>query len=405
MRRWRDVVLAAVFINTSYGTLSYSFSVLVTKSAAGGDLGTRTIALGFAAALLVSGLASLVAGAIADVRGSRGLMAGGSVLGAAGLALLAASEEPWQAIAAMALVMGPAMAATFYEPVYVLMNRWFEPAARPRAYGVLTLLSGVSITIFVPATRWLVLGLGWRTAVLVLAGCLLAVGLAVPALVREPLPARAAAGRVAPLRVFEDLLEGLRHGTSSFWVFTGLFFAATVAFSGFSFHQVAQLEGRGFSEEGVATAVALTGVLSLPARLLLPALSARTSGLPMLAACLAILGVAAWLPTVADHWWQVWLYVGIFGVVFGSVYPLRALAVAERFAGPYFGRLIGAQALFVAVARALGPALIALAGTDRGAYEASFRACGVVLLVAGPAAWIAMRGRGAARANGPAGGR
>ena len=126
------VVAAAMFINTSYGTLSYSFSVLVTREAAGGTLGKTAVSIGFAAALLLSGAAALVTGTVADRFGSRRLMASGSLVGGVGLAAFSRSAEPWQAIVLLALVVGPAMAATFYEPVYVLMNRWFEPAERPR---------------------------------------------------------------------------------------------------------------------------------------------------------------------------------------------------------------------------------------------------------------------------------
>ncbi len=176
-----------MFINTSYGTLSYAFSVLVTRSGPGGEFGASTVSLGFGLALLVSGAAGIFAGTVADLLGTRRLMAGGAVIGCSGLALLGAVQEPWQLVLVMAVVLGPAMAATFYEPVYVLMNRWFAAEDRPRAYGVLTLMSGISITIFTPLTRWLVSELGWRQAVVVLGGILLAVGTLVPALLHEPI--------------------------------------------------------------------------------------------------------------------------------------------------------------------------------------------------------------------------
>ena len=52
-RRWMPVVLAACFINTSYGTLSYAFSVLVTESseavaALNAELGADLLYLCFA---------------------------------------------------------------------------------------------------------------------------------------------------------------------------------------------------------------------------------------------------------------------------------------------------------------------------------------------------------------------
>ncbi|MEO6397963.1 MAG: MFS transporter [Tepidiformaceae bacterium] len=379
MKRWAQVFAVAMFINTSYGTLSYAFSVLISPDAAGGAFGARTVSLGFGAALLVSGIASLGAGTLADLFGSRRLMAGGSVLGAVALCLLAGSREPWQAVAVMALVVGPAMAATFYEPVYVLMNRWFAPAERPKAYGVLTFFSGFSITIYTPLTRWLVDAAGWRGAVVALAGILFAVGMLVPALISEP--ARATEGRQSFRRLVSETRAGLRQGDRAFWLFTLLFFVATVAFSGFSFHMIAQLESRGFEKTDVANAIAITGIVSLPARLLLPAASGRVSSSILLAACFMLLAVAAVIASAAQEWWHVWVYIAVFGAVFGAVYPLRALVTSDRFAGEYFGRMIGAQALFIAVGRALGPATIGQFADNRRSYQVAFQIAGLVLLL------------------------
>jgi MFS family permease len=379
-----------MFINTSYGTLSYAFSVLITKSGPGGEFGAGFVSLCFGVALLVSGVAGIFAGTVADLFGTRRLMAAGAATGAAGLGLVSASQHGWQFLLAMALVVGPAMAATFYEPVYVLMNRWFAAVDRPRAYGVLTLLSGFSITIYTPLTRWLVDALGWREAVAMLGVILLVVGLLVPALIREPMETSGVQPR-SPRAFVRESRDGLRHTTPAFWAFTVAFFFGTLAFSGFSFHMVSQLETRGFDKASVANAIAITGIVSLPARLVLPILSGRAPGAALLAVCLALLGVASILASTAGEWWQVWIYIAVFGAVFGAVYPLRALVIAERFAGPYFGRVVGIQALFVAVARASGPVVIGAIGTSQAEYEFGFRAAAVVLFVAAAATWLTLR--------------
>ena len=390
-RRWLQVFAAAMFINTSYGTLSYAFSVLVTDSGPGGEFGTGAVSLGFGAAVLFSGAAGIFAGTIADVLGTRRLMAGGALLGCAGLASLGACQEAWQFVLVLTLVCGPAMAATFYEPVYVLMNRWFEAERRPYAYGVLTLLSGFSITIYTPLTRWLVDEFGWRTAVAVLGVILAVVGTLVPLLLQEPMDRAPAAERLTPRRFLRESAEGIAHADTRFWAFTLAFFGATVALSGYSFHMISQLETRGFDATSVATAIAITGIVSLPARLLLPMFSARLPGAAMLAGCFGLLAIAAVLASIAGAWWQVWLYVALFGTVFGAVYPLRALVTAERFAGPYFGRVIGLQALFVAGARALGPVLIGLIGTNQAGYELGFRLAAGVLLSMAVLTWLSAR--------------
>lgn len=379
--RTAQLALGALFINVSYGTLSYSFSVLVTASAAGGAFGTRAVALGFSLGLLVSGFSALAVGAAADARDPRRVLAFGAALGAVGLAGFAAAREVWQAVLVLAFVCGPALAATAYEPLYVLVNRWYSERERPRAYALLTLLSGVSISIFVPLTRALVDALGWRGAVLALAALLLAVGVAVPAFLTNPAPP--ARGRpVAAPRIMGDIWEGLRTATAGYWAFTALVFAASVAFMGAAFHIVAQLEARGFEPGPVAAAVAVTGLVSLPGRFLLPALAARVSATVLLAGAFAGLAAALLVASAASQWWHVWAYVGAFGVVFGAVYPLRALAVSQQFGGEQqFGRLLGVQALAFAAARAAGPAAFAAVGTTREAYEVSYRGGAAALLV------------------------
>ncbi len=395
-RRWWQVVAASMFINTSYGTLSYAFSVLVTTEAAGGTFGVSAVSLAFGLALLVSGVAALVVGTIADLFGSRRLMICGSILGAAGLGALSLCDERWQLVAVMVLLLGPAMAATFYEPVYVLMNRWFAPHERPKAYGVLTMVSGISITIFTPLTSALVDGLGWRGAVAVLALILLTVGVGLPLwAIREP-PLPPSARRTSARDIVVQTVRGLRAGNARFWTFTFAFFAANTAFSGYSFHLIAQLEARGFAQGDVANVVGLAGILSLPARLLMPALSGAANAVTLLAVCLAALGGAALLVSVAESWWQVWAYIVVYGAVFGAVYPLRALVTSERFSGAYFGRLLGTQALFVAVSRAAGPALIGFFASDAESYAVAFQISAAVLVAGAIVVAVSMRGPSAA---------
>lgn len=392
-RRWAQVALASALINTSYGTMSYAFSVLITDQAAGGDPGRGAVATGFGLAALATGVASLGVGTLTDLLGSRVVIGAGAAVGAASLALFGMCQEPWQALLVLALVMGPARAATFYEPIYVLMNRWFEERERPRAYGVLTLMSGVSITIYTPLTQWFVEWFGWRGAVTGLAVILAVVGITVALLVHEPrAEARRARGRLTAREFLNETAAGMRNTNATFWAFSFVFFAAAVAFSGFMFHMIAQLEARGFDPGPVATAIAVTGLVSLPARFALPALSGRFGANAMLGVCLAMLGVAAWIAAGAGSWWEVWLYVAVFGLVFGAVYPLRALVISERFAGPYFGRVIGIQALLMALAGALGPALFGWYGSDTASYRLAFQVAAVVLVAGGIATIILMRG-------------
>jgi hypothetical protein len=75
----------------------------------------------------------------------------GAVLGSAGLAAFSRATEEWQVVAAWTLLLGPAMACTFYEPAYVGIDQWFG-GRQGRPLGVLTVVAGLSATMLALAT-------------------------------------------------------------------------------------------------------------------------------------------------------------------------------------------------------------------------------------------------------------
>lgn len=172
--RWLLVVALAVMVNVSYGAIFYAFSVLLGEGAAAGEFSRTVLSVSLGLGIVVSGALALVVGTVCDLVGVRWVFLAGGVLGFAGLAAFSRAEEEWQVIAAWALLLGPAMACSFYEPAYVAIDRWFEgPQGRP--LGVLTVVAGLSVTVFLPLSQWLVERVGWREATLTLGVVVLAV--------------------------------------------------------------------------------------------------------------------------------------------------------------------------------------------------------------------------------------
>jgi hypothetical protein len=65
------------------------------------------------------------------------------------------------------------MAATLYEPAFVIIGRAHEDSTRRlRALAAVTLVGGLASTVFLPVTGLSVAAIGWRGAVLVLAAML-----------------------------------------------------------------------------------------------------------------------------------------------------------------------------------------------------------------------------------------
>ncbi|WP_157875838.1 MFS transporter, partial [Streptacidiphilus griseoplanus] len=155
---------------TSWGIVYYAFPVLAPRIAADTGWPTQATTAAFSLALLVSAAAGIPVGRILDRHGPRGVMTAGSCL--ASLALAAAAEAGNLAVFAAAWILaGTAMAATFYQPAFAALTRWYGPQS-VRALMVLTLAGGLASTVFAPVTATLAEHLTWRGTYLALAAIL-----------------------------------------------------------------------------------------------------------------------------------------------------------------------------------------------------------------------------------------
>lgn len=387
-RRWRSVVALALIVNVSYGCIFYSFSVLLGADAAAGDFSRTVLSASLGIGLVVSGALALPVGAVCDALGPRRVFLAGAVFGAAGLALFSLAQASWQVVAVWAFLLGPAMACAFYEPAYVAIDQWFDEA-KGKAIGVLTLVAGLSSVIFIPLTQWLVDSFGWRGAVLLLSGLMLAVvALLALVFVRDRPRAGASLEGASPRAVYAATLEGAGRADRVFWLISAAFFLGLAGTFGMLFHQIAYMQELGFPASRVAAVVGISGLAGLPARFLLPALADRVRPAFVSALVFGLLAAAGFALLGASEWWRVYVYAGVFGAAFGSALPMRALMMAQRFSGEAYGRLMGLQQTMMALALAGGPALTGAASDILGDYSASWLGATVLLLVAVPLALL-----------------
>src|SRR3954465_1940948 len=85
MSRARLIAALCLVVSVSYGALYYGFAVLITEPAAGGEFSRGLLSAASGGSVLTSGVAAVAVGRGADRFGVRWLMAGGALLGAAGL--------------------------------------------------------------------------------------------------------------------------------------------------------------------------------------------------------------------------------------------------------------------------------------------------------------------------------
>ena len=394
---WRMVWALAVTETVAYGVLYYSFAVFLVPMRA--ELGASTAQLSGALtlSLALSGLGAVVVGRWLDRFGARWVMAGGSLLGGASVAAWSQAQDLAQLYLAF-VGIGLASAAVLYEPAYAVINTWFR-RDRPRALLTLTVVAGFASTIFLPASQVLIDGVGWRSALLVLAGVVAACALphalvlrrspADLGLVPDGRPDDGAVSSSAPVLREVDLspYRGAAWRRPAVRWLTLAAALQMVANAAVSVFLVAHLLEVGAPPGLAAVAAGGLGALSVTGRVVLTVLAERV-GIGRVTAVLIggqAVGVAMLfaLPQPA----ATVVFVLLFGIGFGVLNIARPALLGEYVPGPVFAAVSGQQALAVQFGRVVAPvaagALITAFGYGPGfTFIAGCALVAAVLLVA-----------------------
>ncbi|WP_151478226.1 MFS transporter [Streptomyces albicerus] len=342
------------------------------------DTGWSTTATtgAFSGALLVSALIGIPVGRVLDHRGPRAVMTTGSVLGV--IAILLVARAPNLTIFTAAwLLAGVAMAATFYQPAFAALTRWWGED-RVRALTVVTLAGGLASTVFAPLTALLVEYLGWRTTYAVLAVFLAAITIPVHAFaLRGPWPP-------APSHPTRQV-DGSRSVARSR---PFLLLAAAFTLNGFAMYAVVialvpLLMERGASAAAAAWALGLGGAGQTLGRTLYSSLVRRTG---VATRTVALIGLSAATTALlgAIHG-PIPLLIAlavVAGMVRGNLTLLQATAVTERWGAAHYGRFSGLLAAPVTVASALSPFVGAALAAELGGYPTLFAVLATVSVLA-----------------------
>lgn len=367
---WAIVATLAITETVSYGILYYAFSIFIDPMRNQFDWSSSTITGAFSVALLISGLSAPLIGIWLDRHGPRVLMTAGSILGT--LMIVAWSRvDSVFGYYAVWVGMGFAMSASFYEPAFATITRWFERDRR-RAIVIVTLVAGFASTIFLPLTSWLEGQYGWRDALLVLAIMLAAINILPHALIlrRRPEdmglhPDGAEISTLAPKTHLAQgshgsaLGEALRHPV--FWWITGSFFVETFATSAVALYMIPYLTDRGESAAFAATAVGLIGAAQVGSRLLTTLFGSRISSVTLTA---IVFGMQSLAVVVLLQWQSrpgILTAVVLLGAGRGVVTLMKPNLIADFFGRASYGAISGSMSFFLTFSGALSPVITGFA--------------------------------------------
>jgi predicted MFS family arabinose efflux permease len=337
----------------SWGTLFYSIAVLGPPMARALGVSDLMLYGSFTAGLFVSGIASPWVGARIDRHGGRGVLAGGSALGAIACALLAASIDGAMMLAGW-LVAGVAMAACLYDPAFATLYRVSGTSYR-RAVTALTLFGGFASTVFWPLSQFLLETRGWRIA--------FAVHAALNACVCLPLHlvfVPSGMQRVVPQAVEQPEDAHVTRAATFAWLAGALALAAFLA-SAISAHLVVLLAAGGLAARDAVLVGALIGPMQVAGRVMEFAFSSRLPPLTVGTLAFGLLAVAlVVLCLVRGVWILALAFALLYGWSNGVMTIVRGTVPGVLFGSRNYGALLGRLAQPQFILKAFAPVAVTL---------------------------------------------
>ena len=368
--------------------------------------------LAFSVASVMTAIASPLAGGLIDRFTVRRVMPVAALVLATGMIAMSMTQEKWHLYLSYGVLVGLGMVAVGTVPNYTVIQNWFR-RNRGLAMGSASAGIGLGMLLIVPATQSLIEGIGWRKALWVLAG-LIAVG--IPTLVLlfqrqrpEDMGLRPdgatsdtiVKSKAKPTGMIVDAQwaakdwtwqEAMR--THRYW---GLFFACFVGGWGVQTllsHMVAALVDVGYAASTAAWVYGLVGITGSFGKFFWGAISDRVGReeAALAGAASAALGIfllmqihdTSRLPLLI-------VFVGIYGLGYGSVPPMRPSIVADIFQGKGFGAIYGSTYIASGLGGLIGPWLAGYLFDTMGTYQLAFTLsmvgyllCSVGYFLAGP---------------------
>jgi MFS family permease len=352
----------------SWGSIFYMFALVLEPLERDLSLTRTEVSLAFSLGLLAEGLMAYPVGRWIDQGHERRVMTAGSLLAAVCL-VLHSQVSGLAGLYAVWLGLGAAMAAVLYSPAFALVTRRFPNDFR-RAIITLTFLGGLASTVFIPLMAWLMHTLGWRAALLALAGLHL--------LVCAPLhwaTLHHAPGRLPPVaeQVAHTRLRPLLRSAPFLLVglFTVAMMSVTVAIPA---HMVSLLRENGLPEVWVIALPAAIGLVQVLGRVLLYFFEhhADLHRVNRWVPVLIPLGVLVLLTAPFTGSWQVLVvgvFVAIYGLGNGMLTIVKGTAMAQYVSRTHVATLNGALGVPLALARAGAPLLLGAMWSPQAGYS------------------------------------
>ena len=298
----------------------------------------QSFALAIAIQNLSWGFIGIFMGMVADRFGAFRVLMGGSVLYGLGLAGMALSSTPLYFALTTGVLIGAAQAGTTYAVIYGVLGRQIAPERRSWAMGVAAAAGSFGQFLMVPVEGWLISGLGWQQALLVLS---MAVLLIIPLAfgLREPGFTGAAPAHRSQ-SIGHALAEAFRY--PSFQLLTAGYFVCGFQVVFIGVHMPSYLKDHGLSPQVASYALALIGLFNVFGTYIAGTLGQRMPKRHILAFIyMARAVVIAIFLLVPLSPWSVYIFSAVMGALWLSTVPPTNATIAGIFGVQHLSMLGG----------------------------------------------------------------
>ncbi len=216
---------------------------------------------GLALQNLLWGIATPMAGALADRYGSARVLMTGAIFYAVGTLVMAFAEATWVFHASAGILVGIGVAMSSFGIVMAALGRIVPPEKRSWAFGIATASSSLGQFIFAPLGGALISAYGWQNALVVLAAStLLILVFAMPLMAQNTPGSKTAAGE-ADITMRQAI--GGAFGNSSYMMLVSGFFVCGFQLAFITVHLPPYLAEHGITKEFSGLAMGAIGLFNV----------------------------------------------------------------------------------------------------------------------------------------------
>jgi MFS family permease len=262
-RIWRPLPAAIVICGCLVALLSFgprsALGLFLTPMSQENHWGRDVFSLALAVQNLLWGAAQPLAGAIADRFGTLRVMAGGAILYALGLLLMAVSHSAGMLDLSAGVLIGFGLAGCSFTTVLAAFGKLLPEQWRSLAFGAGTAAGSFGQFLFSPLAAALSDGFGWQGALVTFAALCFTM---LPLSLALATPPSAAASAAAPSQtITQALSEALRH--RSYLLLVLGFFTCGFQLAFITIHMPAYLVDKGLSTYVGSWTVGVIGLFNI----------------------------------------------------------------------------------------------------------------------------------------------